>query len=136
MTTTWTTRLRWGECDAAGIIYHAHLFDWFSEARVQWLREHNMDYYKILRPKGLELLVRHAEADFFHAMRPGDLCEVRARLSSLTPTRARFTYHVAISGGAETSRGVTEHIFVLTGRAVRLDRTFPEYYQSLQQLLT
>ncbi|MCY0908790.1 MAG: thioesterase family protein [Sulfobacillus thermotolerans] len=132
--TTWTTCLRWAECDVAGIIYHAHLFDWFSEARIHWLRVHNMDYYKILRPLGLELLVRHAEADFIHAMRPGDRCDVHASLTGLTPTRATFTYQVT-SQGQETSRGITEHIFVLNGHAARLDRSLPEYYGSLQQLL-
>ncbi len=128
MDVDWPTQLRWSECDPAGIIYHAHIFDWFSEARTEWLRRQHLDYYEDMRPAGLELLVRRAEVQFFHAMRPGDALVVRAALSDLTPTRATFTYQVLSHKGQRMSSGWTEHIFVTNGRASRADRVSPHIY--------
>ncbi len=133
-TCIWRTQLRWAECDPAGIIYHAHLFDWFSEGRIQWLKEHDLDYYKVLRPRGVELLVRHAEAQFFHAMHPGDWVALSVDLTSLTPTRAKFDYHVVKDDNIqqEMSRGITEHVFVHEGRASRVDRRTPDLFTLFQ----
>ncbi|OLZ11156.1 thioesterase [Sulfobacillus thermosulfidooxidans] len=130
----WRTQVRWAECDVAGIIYHAHVFDWFSESRIQWLMAHDLDYYKILRPRGIELLVRHAEAQFFYAMHPGDLVAVDVELTGLSPTRARFTYRVLRDDitQQETSRGMTEHIFVQQGHASRVDRHNPDLFARFQ----
>ncbi len=131
----WRTDVRWAECDAAGIIYHAHLFDWFSEARICWLENHHLDYYKILRPRAIELLVRHAEVQFFHAMHPGDNIAVHIALEGISATRAKFSYHVFNQADAkvETSRGLTEHIFVSQGHAIRLDRQQPELFARFQE---
>lgn len=34
--------IAWGDMDALGHVNHARYFDYFQEARVEWLREHNM----------------------------------------------------------------------------------------------
>ncbi len=135
---TWRTTVRWAECDVAGIIYHAHLFDWFSEARICWLENHNLDYYKILRPRGIELLVRHAEAQFFHAMKPGDQVTVSVNLAELSATRVKFSYQVFKDrdGGSETVRGATEHIFVAQNHVIRFDRRQPELFARFQTALS
>ncbi|MCL4493299.1 MAG: acyl-CoA thioesterase [Firmicutes bacterium] len=135
MMVTWQTDVRWAECDAAGIIYHARVFDWFSEARICWLENHDLDYYKILRPRAIELLVRHAEAQFFHAIHPGDRMTVHIDLAEISPTRTKFSYHVFKDDGdarPETCRGITEHIFVKEGHAIRLDRHQPELFTRFQ----
>ncbi|MCY0878049.1 MAG: thioesterase family protein [Firmicutes bacterium] len=127
----WHGWVRWAECDAAGIIYHARVFDWFSEGRIQWLREHDLDYYEVLRGQGLEMLVKTAEASFHHSLRPGDVIELDIALEWVTPTRAAFRYQVFHPENPDlvAIEGRTEHSFVVDGRARRLDRRFPEIFE-------
>ncbi|MCY0900154.1 MAG: thioesterase family protein [Firmicutes bacterium] len=131
----WHSQVRWAECDAAGIIYHARVFDWFSEARIQWLRDHDMDYYDVWRPHGLEMLVKVADAHFHHSLRPGDVIDLDVELAWITPTRASFCYRVLAPHNPTLAaiEGHTEHSFVVDGRAKRLDRVFPELFREFQR---
>ncbi|AEW03715.1 thioesterase [Sulfobacillus acidophilus DSM 10332] len=135
--TQWETVVRWAECDAAGIIYHARVFDWFSEARVSWLAEHALSYYHVLRPQGVELLVKSAHAHFRHALAPGDRVRVTIRLQQITPTRATFHYEGFLwrEEWILALEGETDHAFVQGGRAQRLDRRHPDIYQAFCESL-
>lgn len=120
----WTTRVRWAECDAAGIIYHAHVFDWFSEARISWLRQYDLDYYGVLRARGIELLVKSANASFHHTLKPGDPVRLLVSAGELSKTRVTFRYRVLAPSNPDVTalEGFTEHAFVVNGRAQRMDR--------------
>ncbi|MCL6561720.1 MAG: acyl-CoA thioesterase [Firmicutes bacterium] len=131
----WKTSVRWSDCDPAGILYHAKAFDWFSEARVAWLHGCGLDYYHVLRARGYELLVLEAQASFRVALRPGEPVSVVISVEHLSPTRMGFRYQAVREDqpehGAEALFGRTQHAFVFQGRAVRLDRHWPEAYQRL-----
>jgi len=131
----WHSRVRWAECDAAGIIYHARVFDWFSEGRIVWLKEHGLDYYDVLRPFGIELLVKSANASFHHTLKPGDPVHLEIQLELITPTRASFRYRVAAQQDVKVTalEGMTEHAFVVDGRARRLDRVALEVFQQFER---
>ncbi|NMP23617.1 acyl-CoA thioesterase [Sulfobacillus harzensis] len=133
----WQSVVRWAECDAAGIIYHARVFDWFSEGRITWLKNHGLDYYEVLRPQGIELLVKSANAAFHHTLHPGDTVRLSVALETVTPTRAVFHYRVAAPSAPElvAIEGVTEHAFVIGGRARRLDRAAPQILEQWQRSL-
>lgn len=114
-------RVRWAECDAAGILYHARVFDWFSEARIAWLRGIGHSYYEDWRARGIELLVREAHASFVRAMRPGDELQLTAWVDERQGARLRFRY--AVRHQDQTAvEGFTEHVFVQDGRAINLTR--------------
>jgi acyl-CoA thioester hydrolase len=131
----WRSSVRWAECDAAGIIYHARVFDWFSEGRIAWLRDNQLDYYDVLRARGIELLVKTANASFHHTLRPGDPVQLRIALDSLSATRATFRYRVAAPDNPQVTalEGFTEHAFVVDGRARRLNRAFPDIYEQFER---
>ncbi len=133
----WNSRVRWAECDAAGIIYHARVFDWFSEGRIVWLKEHQLDYYDHLRPLRIELLVKSATASFHHSLRPGDPIRLTVTADQLSPTRITFHYQVLPlqSPGLVALEGLTEHAFVVDGRAKRLDRAAPDVFAQFAQAL-
>ncbi|PSR32907.1 MAG: acyl-CoA thioesterase [Sulfobacillus benefaciens] len=127
--------VRWSEVDAAGIIYHAHVFDWFSETRIAWLRQHQLDYYTVLRGVNLELLVKKAEAEFAYALQLGDEIRVVARLTEISATRCTFRYHIAVPQNPDKYAivGSTAHAFVVDGRAKRLDRYAPEILKRFRE---
>lgn len=133
--TTWQSDVRWAECDAAGIIYHARVLDWFSEGRIAWLKAHGLDYYEVLRTQGIELLVKSANVSFHHTLRPGDPIDLITDVDLLTPTRVSFRYR--IRAPQDTSlwavEGQTEHAFVMNGRARRLNRVAPALFTLFEQ---
>ena len=124
----WNSRVRWAECDAAGIIYHARVFDWFSEGRIVWLSAHQLDYYAELRPRRIELLVKLANASFHHSLLPGNPIRLSITVGQLSPTRVTFQYQVWSPDNPAllALEGFTEHAFVVDGRAKRLDRSAPD----------
>ena len=122
--------VRWAECDAAGIIYHARVFDWFSEARVTWLAQTGLSYYTHLRPRGVELLVLATEARFHRPLGPGAKVTVRAGVTKFTPTRMTFRYLVTLDGVLAVE-GATHHAFVIAGRAANLRKSAPDIYAAL-----
>lgn len=133
MERTWRTTVRWSECDPAGILYHGRIFDWFSEARVNWLKAAGLDYYAHLRPRGVELLLLEVRASFLAMMRPGDDLTVRTDLDEVTPVRLGFVYKV-LRDDVMVAEGATSHAFVIEGRARRFDRVHPESYRRFADL--
>lgn len=133
----WNSRVRWSECDAAGIIYHAHVFDWFSEARIVWLADHELSYYEVLRARKIELLVKTANARFYHTLKPGDPIRLRVMAKDVSPTRVTFQYQVGAPSNPEVMalEGFTEHAFVVDNRAKRLDRTAPDILAHFERSL-
>ncbi len=132
---TWHSVVRWSEVDAAGIIYHARVFDWFSETRIAWLRQHQLDYYTVLRSVNLELLVKKAEAEFTYALQLGDDIRVIAHVTDISATRCTFRYQIASPQDPDKYAivGSTAHAFVVDGRAKRLDRYAPEILQRFRE---
>ena len=127
--------VRWAECDAAGILYHASVFDWFSEGRVAWLRGIGHAYYDDWRARGLELLVREAHATFERAMRPGDDLSLIVWVDGRWGARLRFRYTVR-HRGAVTVEGFTEHVFVQGGRAINLARVAADLDRAVEEART
>lgn len=133
----WNSRVRWSECDAAGIIYHARVFDWFSEGRIAWLSDHGLDYYDVLRKRRIELLVKTANSSFHHTLRPGDPVRLVIAVGELSFTRVTFHYRVLAPSNPDVTalEGWTEHAFVIDDRAKRLDRAAPDILAQFERAL-
>ena len=127
---SWGSTVRWAECDAAGIIFHGRVFEWFSEARVAWLAGIGVSYYRDVVPSGVDLLVTQAGAHFREPLKPGDAVAVEAGISRLSPARLHFAYRVWREG-AMAVFGETQHAFVMRGRAVNIKKAHPSLYGAL-----
>ncbi|MDA8200203.1 MAG: thioesterase family protein [Thermaerobacter sp.] len=128
---TWPLTVRWAECDAAGIIFHGRVFEWFSEARVAWLARNGVSYYRDVVPEGVELLVTEATAQFRRPLKAGDGVAVEVWVSRLSPARMHFAYR-AWHGRETAVAGETHHAFVMDGRAGNLKKAHPRLYEVLR----
>lgn len=134
-TVTTALEVRWGECDAAGIVYHPNYIDWFSIARMHYLSENGVSYMKEFHDHGIVLVVLDVGCRYKKTLRAEDLITVRATLDVLTKTRIRLNYQVLNADGDLSAEGYTEHAYVdVHNKAVNIAKRLPDLWIRLQAL--
>ena len=137
MPTIVTTELevRWGECDAAGIVYHPVYLDWFSVARMHFLRDNGVSYMKSFHDNGIVLVVLGTGCTYKKTLRAEDVVRIEARMAELSRTRLRMEYQVWDEAGHLYGEGFTDHAFVDgKNHAVNLAKRAPTLWDLLSSL--
>lgn len=128
--------VRWGESDAAGIVYYAAMLDWFTEGRIHFLREKGLDYMGNFHENGIVTVVLDVHCRYHHALRPGEKIAVDTCLAEATPAKMTFAYRIIqLKGGILAAQGETVHAYVdRCGRAFNLKKRFPEIWAKLEKI--
>ena len=126
--------VRWGECDAAGIVYHPVYIDWFSVARMRFMKENEVSYMESFHDRGVVLVVLEAQCRYMKTLRAEDRVVVEARLTQVSRTRLRMQYEVYNDRREPCAVGHTDHAFVdiSTTKAVNLSKRAPELWDMVQ----
>ena len=77
LTFTHRHRVRYRECDPMGVVYHAHVLDWFEAARTEALRAAGLPYRQ-LEEAGVVMPVVEVAVRYHASVRYDDLVEVEA----------------------------------------------------------
>lgn len=86
-------RVRYGETDQMGIVYHGNYYTWFEVGRSTYFR--NLDYsYKRLEEENLLLPVLEASCKYIRAAKYDDEVIIRTRISEFKGIRMTFEYKV------------------------------------------
>jgi acyl-CoA thioester hydrolase len=127
-----TVRVRYGEVDRMGVVYHAHYLAYFEAGRTEFLRSLGRTYRGV-EEGGLLLVVADAGMRFRRPAGYDDLLRVRTRLTSLSGVRMRFEYEVdRPSDGARLALGHTTLASTdREGRPVRLPADFRALLEGL-----
>ena len=75
-------RVRYRECDPMGVVYHAHVVDWFEAARTEALREAGLPYRE-LEESGVIMPVVDLSVKYHASVFYDDLVEVEASFPSV-----------------------------------------------------
>jgi len=136
-TVTTTLEVRWGECDPAGIVYHPAYIDWFSVARMHFLKENDVSYMQSFHDAGIVLAVLEASCRYRQTLRAEDEVQIEARLVDRSRARLAFHYRVLGPTGVLCAEGRTEHAFVemATNKAVNAKRKAPLLWDQLCRLV-
>ncbi len=127
--------VRWGECDPAGIVYHPAYIDWFSVARMHFLRDNGIVYMETFHDHGIVLVVLEAHCRYRKTLRAEDHVRVEARMRKLTRTRIEMVYRVVSADGELCAEGETHHAYVDEhNHAVNISKRSPELWFLLQKL--
>lgn len=127
--------VRWGECDPAGIVYHPAYIDWFSVARMHYLRNNGIIYMEVFHDNGIVLAVLEARCRYRKTLRAEDQVRIEAQLVKLTRTRIEMVYGVYNAAGDLCAEGETHHAYVDTNnRAVNISKRSPQLWALLQRL--
>lgn len=100
-----TLRVRYGETDKMGVIYHANFFLYFETGRTEYLRRLGLAYAELER-RGVFLVVVDCGARYRGNAEYDDLLTVRSWVQAMSRVRMRFEY-AALLDGRELVTGFT-----------------------------
>ncbi len=93
-------RVRYRECDPMGVVYHAHVLDWFEAARTEALRAAGLPYRQ-LEESGVVMPVVEAVLRYHRSARYDDLLEIEAVFPEPPRVRVPIDYAVRRAGEDE-----------------------------------
>jgi len=87
-------RVRWGDVDAASIIFYGSYIRFFEIAETELFRAVGMPYGKVFDELNIWLPRVHLECDFHRAPRMDDLLEVSVYVGKIGRTSVRLDFEV------------------------------------------
>lgn len=100
-------RVRYGETDAMGVVYHANFLVYFEQGRTEFLRRRGFAYSELER-SGALLVVTECGCRYRASARYDEVLAVRTALDHVTRIRVGFRYRVMRdSDGALLAEGFT-----------------------------
>src|SRR3979411_1272044 len=91
-------RVRWGDVDAASIIFDGHYIAFFEFAETELFRAVGLPYSVMFDELDVWLPRVHLECDFHHAARLDDLLEVSVYVASFGNKSIRLNFEVRRKG--------------------------------------
>src|SRR5450432_3464967 len=93
-----TVRVRYGETDKMGVVYHANYFAWFEMARVELLREAGFSY-KEMEADNCYLPVVEVGCRYRAPAHYDDTLTVATRVSLVRNSLFKFSYRLTREAG-------------------------------------
>lgn len=122
--------VRYCETDQMGVANHSRYFDWYSEGRVQWLRELGF-LYSEWEKSGIVLPVVHLDGKYkLSAYFQQDL-KLVTKMIKLTRKSIKFSYEL-FHEDIHIASATTSHLFLINKKVSRVD---DETYQILKGAL-
>ncbi|HZI26975.1 MAG TPA: thioesterase family protein [Gemmatimonadaceae bacterium] len=114
-------RVRYGETDRMGVVYHAEYLAWCEMGRTEYIRSRGMSYADMER-RGVPLVVAQASIRYHAPARYDDMIRVSTVLSELGSRGLTFDYVItnADSGQRLASASTTLVALDATGKAVTI----------------
>ena len=104
-------RVRYGETDQMGVVYHGNYAQYLEMARVEWLRVLGISYKK-METDGIMLPVIHLSIEFIKPARYDDLITVKVFLKKKPAVRIAFDYEIKNEAGEVLATANTVLVFI------------------------
>ena len=104
-------RVRYGETDQMGIVYHANYAVYFEVGRTEWLRAFGLTY-KGMEEEGIMLPVISLSINYKNSARYDDVLKVKTRLKKIPKVTIEFEYILQKKSGELLATGSTILAFV------------------------
>ncbi|MDR6412834.1 acyl-CoA thioesterase [Paraburkholderia terricola] len=94
-------RVRFGECDPMGVVYHPNYLIWFHEARDSFLQQAGIDLQALVR-KGYSLPIVDASCSYLRSARYADEITVIAQTTATRVAKLAFEFRIVHDKTGET----------------------------------
>jgi len=128
--------VRWGDCDAAGIVYHVRYFDWFTDGRVALFKKVNLPYQEFFHKQGIIVVVMEASCRYRRSLFPEERYILNTTFSHLSRTRMIFDYVITrFEDKKVIAEGRTVHAYVdVKGKPFDIKKMHPDLWLKLSEL--
>lgn len=129
--------VRWGDCDAAGIVYYAKYFDLFTDGRVALLQQVGLPYQQTFHEQGIVVVAVEASCRYRKNLKPEEKYILNTKLSRLGRTRMVFEYVITkFEDHSIACEGKTVHTYVDdTGKPFDLKKRRPDLWAKLEECI-
>lgn len=104
-------RVRYGETDQMGVVYHGNYAQYLEMGRIEWLRRRGISYKK-LEASGILLPVISLNLKFLHSACYDDILTVSTTLVKLPQVKIEFDYEIHNQEGVLLCRAKTTLAFM------------------------
>lgn len=104
-------RVRYGETDQMGVVYHGNYAQYFEVGRVEWLRKFGISY-KQMEESGIMLPVISLNVKYKRPARYDDLIKVRTELVKIPSATIEFNYEIVNDKNELLVTGNTTLVFM------------------------
>lgn len=104
-------RVRYGETDQMGVVYHGNYAQYFEMGRTGWLREMGFSY-RAMEESGIMLPVISLSINYKKPARYDDLIKVKTTLVKLPTAKIEFDYEIVNEKNEILSTGNSVLVFV------------------------
>ena len=104
-------RIRYGETDQMGIVYHGNYAQYFEIGRTEWLRNLGITY-KQMEEDGIKLPVISLVVNFKRSVCYDDVIKVKTTLKKMPTASIEFDYEIENENGEIVTTGNTVLAFI------------------------
>ncbi|MBO3117339.1 acyl-CoA thioesterase [Winogradskyella sp. DF17] len=104
-------RVRYGETDQMGVVYHANYAVYFEVGRTEWLREFGLSYSE-MEAEGIMLPVISLSINYKNSARYDDRLKVKTTLKKMPTASIEFNYELSKINGELLATGNTILAFI------------------------
>lgn len=104
-------RVRYGETDQMGVVYHGNYAQYFEIGRIEWLRKFGISY-KQMEEEGIMLPVISLAINYKKSARYDDVIKVKTQLVKLPSATIEFYYEITNESGVVLTTGNTTLVFI------------------------
>ncbi|PIA82128.1 thioesterase [Gaetbulibacter sp. 4G1] len=117
-------RVRYGETDQMGVVYHGNYALYLEMGRIEWLRKQGISY-KTMEENGIMLPVVSLNINYKKSACYDDVINVKTQLKKAPTAKIEFEYEITNEEGDVLTTAETTLVFIdmKTNRPVRA----PEY---------
>jgi len=121
-------RVRYGETDQMGVVYHGNYALYLEEGRIEWLRKLGISY-KSMEENGIMLPVVSLNINYKKSVGYDDVINVKTQLKNIPTAKIEFEYEITNENGEIITIANTTLVFIdmKTNRPVRA----PQYILDL-----
>ena len=116
---TWSSPVRYAECDQQGVVFNAHYLLYADEASTAWCASTGTTYAS-LRERGLDMVVKASTLEWSSPARYGDVVDVDAACERVGATSFTVAYAVRVGERLCCAVRTTYVLVGAEGRPVRV----------------
>ncbi len=115
-----TTRVRYGETDQMGYVYHGNYAQYLEMGRLEWLRELGISY-KEMEENGIMLPVYSLNLRFIKPAFYDDILTITTTIKKIPSVRIEFEYQIHNQNGVLINTAETTLVFIdmKSGRPIK-----------------